>query len=181
MVTPVPHLYSVLDNLPAFLGELEQGLLDHGLSPSIGPMDHLCYRAQDNHQYLTLRDTLAQYGDVLVEGMIANRPIITFKLHQPLASAFGPIPCLELAAPKAGKLHTHGLEHGEIVVPSLQQLLTDYPWVPFKRDALHSIAPELTLSLTPYQVKFHCKSLEDTITLEIANNQVIPVPAHYFK
>ncbi|WP_341534300.1 VOC family protein [Oceanisphaera pacifica] len=177
----MPALYSVLDNIPNFLGELEQGMLEHGLSPSIGAMDHLCYRAQDNNEYLMLRDTLAQCGDVLVEGMIGQRPIITFKLHHPLPSAFGPIPCLELAAPKMGKQHTHGLEHGEIVVASLQQLLQDYPWVPFKRDALHSEAPELSLALGRYQVKFHCQSLADIIALEIANKQVIPVPENYFE
>ncbi|MFD1008239.1 MULTISPECIES: VOC family protein [Oceanisphaera] len=181
MVAPTPALENILSHLPHFLHELEQGVLDHGLSPSIGTMDHVCYRALDNAEYLTLRAELAQYGEVLVEGMIGHRPIITFKLFQPLASPFGAIPSLELAAPKAGKQHTHGLEHGEIVVPNLQQLLSDYPWIPFNTKGLQGHAPEVTLSVAPYQIKFHCLSLADTIALEIAHNQVIPVPEDYFQ
>lgn len=173
-------LEDVLGNIGHFLRELEQGVLDHGLPLALGPMDHLCYRALDNAEYLRLRTALARFGDVLVEGMIGNRPIITFKLFQPLASPFGPIPCIELAAPKAGKQHLHGLEHGEIVVPHLQQLLNDYSWVPFNRTALHSQAPELTLALSPYQIKFHCHSLADTIAREIACHQVTAVPDDYF-
>ncbi|WP_417617045.1 VOC family protein [Oceanisphaera sp.] len=176
----MPILEDVLGNVRHFLTELEQGMLDHGLSLGLGPMDHLCYRARDNAEYLSMRTRLAEFGDILVEGMIGNRPIITFKLFHPLASPFGAIPCIELAAPKPGKQHSHGLEHGEIVVPHLQQLLDDYPWVPFNRTALHSRAPELTLALAPYQIKFHCHSLADTIVREIAHQQVVPVPDDYF-
>lgn len=169
-----------LGNLDYFLAELEQGLLDHGLALRLGPMDHVCYRAANNQEYLELRQHLAAFGQVLVEGMIGGRPIITFKLNHPLPSAFGPIPCLELAAPKAGKSHTPGLEHGEIVVPNLTQLLDDYPWVPFNRRGLTAPAPELTLSMGRYQIKFHQQSLAATIALEIAENRVIPVPDDYF-
>lgn len=170
----------IFDNLDYFLSELEQGMLDHGLALALGPMDHICYRAASNEEYLALRERLNNCGQVLVEGMIATRPIITFALTHPIPSAFGHIECLELAAPKAGKQHTHGLEHGEIVVANLQQLLLDYPWVPFNRSALTSPAPELTLAMGPYQIKFHCQSLADTIAAEIANSQVIPVPDNYF-
>ncbi|MBM7457010.1 hypothetical protein HNR62_002912 [Oceanisphaera litoralis] len=163
-----------------FLAELELGLLEHGLPPSLGPMDHVCYRAADRQEYLRLRSALARFADCLVEGMIGNRPIITFRLHQPLTSPFGPIPCIELAAPKAGKAHRHGLEHGEIVVDSLGRLLESYPDVPFNTKGLQGPAPELTLALPPYQVKFHHHSLADTITREIARNEVVPVPDEYW-
>ncbi len=180
MVTPMPTLDELLGEPRHFLSELEQGLLDHGLPPSLGPMDHICYRAADRQAYLQLRSALARFGDCLVEGMIGNRPIITFKLHQPLASSFGPIPCIELAAPKAGKQHFHGLEHGEIVVDSLTRLLKSYPDVPFNTKGLQGPAPELTLALPPYQVKFHQRSLADTIALEIACGEVVPVPGDYW-
>ena len=176
----VPNLVELLPNLAYFLADLEQGMLDHGLALRLGPMDHVCVRAASNQEYLDLREQLASFGEVLVEGMIGGRPIITFKLTHSLPSAFGPIPCLELAAPKAGKNHTPGLEHGEIVVPNLEQLLLDYPWVPFNRTALTSPAPELTLNMGAYQIKFHRQPLADTIAAEIAHHQVIPVPADYF-
>ena len=173
-------LEELLGNSDYFLAELEQGLLDHGLALRLGPMDHVCYRAASNQEYLDVRQRLNAFAQVLVEGMIGGRPIITFKLHHALPSAFGPIPCLELAAPKAGKSHTPGLEHGEIVVPSLTQLLSDYPWVPFNRSGLTGAAPELTLAIGAYQVKFHCHSLAETIALEITQGRVIPVPDNYF-
>lgn len=176
----MPNLDDILTNLDHFLAELEQGMLDHGLALRLGQMDHVCVRAATNQEYLELRERLAQFGQTLVEGMIGGRPIVTFKLAHPIASAFGSIPCLELAAPKAGKHHTRGLEHSEIVVSSLEQLLLDYPWVPFNRSGLASSTPELSLSIAPYQIKFHCQSLADTIAAEIARGQVIPVPDDYF-
>ncbi|OIN13977.1 hypothetical protein BFR47_08680 [Oceanisphaera psychrotolerans] len=180
MVSPMPILDDVLGDHRRFLHALQQGLCSHGLPTTLGPMDHVCYRAADQQEYLQLRTTLSRFGECLVEGMIGNRPIITFQLHQPLASPFGPVPCIELAAPKAGKPHWHGLEHGEIVVNSLDRLQQDYPEVPFNTSGLQGPTPELTLSLPPYQVKFHQRSLADTIALEIARGEVVPVPVDYW-
>ncbi|GAA3720685.1 VOC family protein [Oceanisphaera sediminis] len=180
MVTPIPSMVDLLGDVRGFMAQLEQGLLGYGLPPTLGHMDHVCYRAATPQEYLQLRNALARFGDCLVEGMIGNRPIITYRLHQPLTSPFGPVPCLELAAPKAGKQHLHGLEHGEIVVSKLQQLLIDYPNVPFNTKGLAGTSPELTLTLAPYQVKFHPRSLADTIALEIARGEVVPVPDDYF-
>lgn len=180
MVTPTPSLLDLLGDVGCFLNQLEQGLRDYGLPPALGPMDHVCYRAATPQEYLQQRTALARFGDCLVEGMIGNRPIITYRLHQPLASPFGLIPCLELAAPKAGKQHLYGLEHGEIVVDNLPQLLIDYPKVPFNTKGLEGSSPELTLALPPYQIKYHQRSLADTIALEIARNEVVPVPDDYF-
>ncbi|MBU3825311.1 MAG: VOC family protein [Candidatus Oceanisphaera merdipullorum] len=180
MVITMLNLDETIGNLDYFLAELEQGMLDHGLALRLGTMDHVCYRAASNQEYLDLRQRLAPFGQLLIEGMIGGRPISTFKLNHPIPSAFGSIPCLELAAPKAGKQHTLGLEHGEIVVPSLKQLLSDYPWVPFNRTGLSHSAPELTLKMGAYQIKFHSQSLADTIAIEVAHGQVIPVPTDYF-
>jgi uncharacterized protein len=177
----MPTLDELLGEPRPFLDKLQLDLQEHGLPTTLGPMDHICYRAADPQEYLWLRSALTQVGDCLVEGMIGNRPIITFQLHQSIASPFGPIPCIELAAPKTGKQHRHGLEHGEIVVDSLTRLLESYPYVPFNTKGLQGPAPELTLALPPYQVKFHQRSLADTIALEIARGEVVPVPADYFK
>ncbi|WP_445398387.1 VOC family protein [Zobellella sp. An-6] len=174
-------LEQILGDSRPFLDALARQLARQGLPLDLGPMDHVCYRAESNDQYLELRRALAAAGEVLVEGMIGGRPIITFRLHRPLASPFGPVPCLELAAPKPGKAHLAGLEHGEIVVNSLEQLLNDYPGVPFDSKGLARHPPELTLALPPYQLKFHLQSLADTIAAEIARHEVVPVPADYFR
>ncbi|WP_107852881.1 VOC family protein [Oceanimonas marisflavi] len=170
-------LHALLGDTSAFFNRLASAMAEHGLPVTLGPMDHLCYRASSNKEYLMLKDRLATHGKVLVEGMIGGRPIITWALHRPLASPFGPVPCLELAAPKPGKTHHRGLEHGEIVVPSLTALLERYPHVPFEQKGLPD---ELTLSLPPLQVKFHCRTLADTIAEEIAESAVVPVPEGYF-
>ncbi|WP_346352084.1 VOC family protein [Oceanimonas sp. AH20CE76] len=169
-------LNTLLGNTQTFFSELAAGLVTHGLPLNLGPMDHICYRASTKAEYSALKDRLAEHGHILVEGMIGGRPIITYALHQPLASPFGPVPCLELAAPKPGKTHYTGLEHGEIVVPDLHTLLKNYPHVPFHQTAMPA---ELTLALPPLQVKFHCQSLADTIATEIAEGTVVPVPEEY--
>lgn len=177
----MPSIAPLLGDTGRFFDALADGMARHGLPLSLGPMDHICYRAADNREYLALRERLQAHGDGLVEGMIGGRPIITFRLGAPLASPFGPIDCLELAAPKPGKRHHPGLEHGEIVVPDLHRLQATHPRVPFDDRALAQSLPELGLSLPPYQIKFHPRSLADTIAEEIALGLVIPVPAGYFR
>lgn len=173
-------LNAVLGDVDTFINSLASGLAQHGLPASVGEMDHICYRAASKSEYLEKRDSLARFGLTLVEGMIGGRPIITFSLYAPLPSPFGPIRCIELAAPKSGRAHFTGLEHGEIVVPSVAQLLDDYPNVPFNSKGLNAAPPEISLSLAPYQVKFHEQSLAKTIADELANDLVEWVPKDYF-
>lgn len=173
----VTGLDALLGDPGAFLRQLAGAMARAGLPADLGPMDHLCYRARDKADYLRLRAALAEHGEPLVEGMIGGRPILTLALHRPLSGPFGPVPCLELAAPKPGRVHHHGLEHGEIVVPDLAALQARYPGVSFDTGGLPH---ELTLPLPPWQVKFHCTSLADTIAREQAQGLVVPVPADYF-
>ncbi|MDP5291275.1 VOC family protein [Oceanimonas sp. CHS3-5] len=175
MVSPITAL---LGDTDAFFNHLADAMTGHGLTARLGSMDHICYRADSNDEYRALKTRLAEHGQMLVEGMIGGRPIITYALNKPLPSPFGPVPCLELAAPKPGKTHHTGLEHGEIVVPSLTALLARYPDVPFNQKGMPK---ELTLTLPPLQIKFHCQSLADTIADEIAEGLVVPVPENYFR
>ncbi|WP_232818173.1 VOC family protein [Zobellella maritima] len=180
MSTETPALSALLGDIDNFLLALEEGLARHRLQPGLGQMDHICYRADSNRQYLRLRAALLAYGENLVEGMIGGRPIITYALHSPIASQFGPIPCLELAAPKPGKQHLTGLEHGELVVEDLHRLLAANPHVPFNTKGLAQSPAELSLALPPYQVKFHQRSLAEIIAEEKDRGLVVPVPEDYW-
>lgn len=143
--------------------------------------DHLCFRTQSNEQYQALCQQLVSHGHPLVEGMIGARPIITYVLNEPIVTPTWSIPCLEVAAPKAGRYHQAGLEHIEWVVPSLHAIIADNPTLVFKTDNINNLRnPDIALLLNSGQVKFHTRALAQVIEQEIASGEVIPVPANYF-
>ncbi len=127
-------------------------------------VDHLCYRAATLQEYLELKAVLAAHGVLLVEGMIGGRPIATYRLHQPVCWEQVTVPCIELAAPKAGRSHQAGLEHIELVVPSLTTLVTTHPDVPFKTGNIDDGRnPDIGLMLPSGQIKFHLRPLDEGI------------------
>lgn len=145
------------------------------------PIDHLCYRAASRSEYLHLRSELASQGELLVEGMIGGRPIATYRYHQPVMAGDACVSCIELAAPKPGRTHQCGLEHIEMVVPSLEALLVAHPALPFRTDNQHDPRnPDLALALQGGQVKFHLRPLAVVIAEEKASGAVAPVPASYW-
>ncbi len=144
-------------------------------------VDHLCYRAATLPEYLELKAVLAAHGVLLVEGMIGGRPIATYRLHQPVCWEQVTVPCIELAAPKAGRSHQAGLEHIELVVPSLTTLVTRHPDVPFKTGNIDDGRnPDIGLMLPSGQIKFHLRSLDEVIDEELCTGAVVPVPADYY-
>lgn len=145
------------------------------------PVDHLCYRAASNQEYLHLRALLEQEGTLLVEGMIGGRPIATYRYHQPVLAGAVTVPCIELAAPKPGRCHQSGLEHIELVVPSLEGLIATHPQCAFRTDNQHSLRnPDIALTLGGGQVKFHLQALDSVIADEVARGEVVPVPEAYW-
>lgn len=119
---------------------------------------------------------------MLVEGMIGGRPIATYQLHQPLLVGEVQVPCIELAAPKPGRVHQAGLEHIELVVASLQELVAHYPEQPFKTgNMLDTRNPDIGLMLPSGQIKFHLRPLAEVIAEEVATGSVVAVPADYFE
>lgn len=145
-------------------------------------VDHLCYRAASLPEYRTLSALLAEAGTLLVEGMIGGRPIATYQLHQPVQAEQVRVPCIELAAPKPGRVHQAGLEHIELVVSSLEELVTGYPALPFKTgNMLASRNPDIGLMLPSGQIKFHLRPLAEVIAEELASGAVVAVPDDYFQ
>lgn len=165
-----PFVCQLLTELRASLGE--------GDSPRV---DHLCYRAATLPEYLELKEVLARHGVLLVEGMIGGRPIATYRLHQPVCAQTVSVPCIELAAPKPGRNHQAGLEHIELVVPSLHALVAAHPTLPFKTGNIEDGRnPDVGLMLASGQVKFHLRDLSEVIDEELLTGAVVPVPVDYY-
>lgn len=165
-----------------FVSQLLAELAATGVTISQPTVDHLCYRAATLQEYRALCAVLAEVGTLLVEGMIGGRPIATYQLHQPLLVDEVQVPCIELAAPKPGRVHQAGLEHIELVVPSLQALVECHPELPFKTgNMLDSRNPDVALMLPSGQIKFHLRPLAEVIAEEVATGAVVAVPADYFE
>ncbi|MGL5037829.1 MAG: VOC family protein [Aeromonas sp.] len=174
-------LDSELGLMAPFVAQLLTELAASGVTLSRYEADHLCYRAATLPDYQHLTQVLAQAGTLLVEGMIGGRPIATFTLYQPLQVGEMTIACIELAAPKPGRLHQAGLEHIELVVPSLEVLVERYPHLPFKTTNIRDHRnPDISLMLPSGQIKFHLSPLADIIAQELITGAVVPVPENYF-
>lgn len=165
-----------------FVSQLLAKLAATGITISQPTVDHLCYRAATLPEYRALCAVLAEAGTLLVEGMIGGRPIATYQLHQPVEAGAVRVPCIELAAPKPGRVHQAGLEHIELVVSSLADLVACHPELPFKTGNMRdSRNPDVALMLPSGQIKFHLRPLADVIAEEVATGAVVAVPADYFE
>ncbi|MBW3693028.1 VOC family protein [Aeromonas dhakensis] len=174
-------LDTTLGPMAPFVCQLLTELDALAIHPTAIEVDHLCYRAATLVEYQTLKGLLATHGDLLVEGMIGGRPIATYRLLQPVPHAHGSVPCIELAAPKPGRSHQAGLEHIELVVPSLDALLAAHPEVAFKTGNLNDERnPDVAVMLASGQIKFHLRTLAEVIEEEMASGAVVPVPAGYY-
>ncbi|HDX8346845.1 TPA: VOC family protein [Aeromonas dhakensis] len=181
MVIMSHPLDTTLGPMAPFVCQLLTELDALAIHPAAIEVDHLCYRAATLVEYQTLKGLLATHGDLLVEGMIGGRPIATYRLRQPVPHAHGSVPCIELAAPKPGRSHQAGLEHIELVVPSLDALLAAHPEVAFKTGNLNDERnPDVAVMLASGQIKFHLRTLAEVIEEEVASGAVVPVPAGYY-
>lgn len=80
-------------------------------------IDHVCYRCETIEEYSDIKRKLSEFGEVLVEGMIGGRPILTLHLTEPiLYDEHWRISCLEVPCPKPGRAYVRGLEHVEVVL-----------------------------------------------------------------
>ncbi|ELM3616992.1 VOC family protein [Aeromonas sobria] len=182
MVSMSHSLDSTLGPMAPFVSQLLAELAASGITIPQPTVDHLCYRAATLQEYRALSAVLAEAGTLLVEGMIGGRPIVTYQLHQPVLAGEVQVPCIELAAPKPGRVHQAGLEHIELVVASLQDLVARYPELPFKTGNMQDTRnPDIGLMLPSGQIKFHLRPLAEVIAEEVATGAVVAVPADYFE
>lgn len=156
----------------AFLILLFKDMAEHKIDiPEHWKIDHLCYRVASQSQYEKLKNEFANLGRLLVESEVNGRPIATYKLHQPILHLGSVIDVVELPAPKPGKVTEEGFEHIEIVcdVP-FTELEKRYGHLKLDRGGMKKeINPELEICLGPRNLKFHHRSLEEVIAMELGS------------
>ncbi len=132
-------------------------------------IDHACYRTSSEVQYKKIKSEFSQFAILLVESMVGNRLIATYKLNKPLSWGNIKIDIVEVPAPKEGRQYKDEFEHVEIVInESFNDFASKYPQFKFDFGATskkHN--PELKLGLDHGgTIKFHHQALEAVIEQE---------------
>jgi len=140
-----------------------------GIDISNREIDHLAYRCTSNGEFRKIREQmLTNYGNLLAENIIRNRPIPIFKLVDPIQYRGYEVPCLEIMAPAEGdREYKRKLEHLEIVIDDmpLVKFASQYPNIKFNTENLsNKNNPELVLTFSnDANVKFHPIPIEKVI------------------
>ena len=163
-------LQSIIGDYGAFLTQIIQETEDEGFDLNdFVQMDHMCYRVPSLEQYKLKKKELAAVGDLLGEQQVNGRPIVAFRLRQPVLQGTWRIDCVELPAPRPGSEPKEGLEHVEFVLyDDKEAFLQKYAGKPFNLDsAERGINPEIGYKLpSGHAVKFHLLNLPTVIYLE---------------
>lgn len=131
-------------------------------------IDHLCYRTASDEQYNKLKNSFAQFSELLIESEVNGRLISTFKLFQPVTFYEWEIDLIEVPAPKLGKKTIDGFEHFEIVCDlTFGEIKNKYSGSKFEESGLNKdFNQELELIFDGFAIKFHHLSLESLINIE---------------
>lgn len=189
-------LHECVGNVEDFLAKSlsEAGQLGLDLTPY--EIDHFCYRCASLSEYQQIKARMvAGREELLQESMIGGRPISIFLLANPIRYLDWSIPCLELASPKAGRLHKAGLEHIEVVVGTdpaemhnskeLLELFVGrhFPQLVASLDRKAIDKPlnaDVSITLDSCSIKFHARPLYEVCRYEIDSCESVAVPAGYF-
>ncbi|HSD56162.1 MAG TPA: VOC family protein [Candidatus Saccharimonadales bacterium] len=131
-------------------------------------IDHVCYRTTDLGHYRQKQQELQAVATLLSENLVNDRPISTFRLHQPIVHDGWRIDIVELPAPKQGSSYGAGLEHVELVLyDDFDTFLKKYPRDDYEMKASsRSVNPDIGLHMPTFTVKFHLISLAAAVFLE---------------
>lgn len=151
-----------------FLDKIFIHLSENGVDLNDWFIDHLCYRTSSKENFKLMKEKFKDYGDCLVESEVQGRPIVTYKLFNPIKYKDYLIELIEIPAPKPGKNTKEGFEHIEVVVDiSFDELIKLYGHLSLEKKALEKkINPELEIEFDDCAIKFHHQSLEDVIAFE---------------
>lgn len=154
----------MLDQANSFLDHIFHTLEQESIDLRHWEIDHLCYRTETPEEYTLLRESLTQVGELLSEEIIGGRPILTFRLFQPIRYHHYVINLIEVPAPKAGSPYKSGFEHIEVVIDeAFHSLDVNHNRVKKSNNLLN---PELVLIFDDFSIKLHHKSLEHVINIE---------------
>lgn len=160
---------AILGDYETFLSTILQQVADAGFDlADFSQIDHMCYRTTSLENYEAKKQELAGVSKLLAETMINERPICTFRLHDPVLHDKWRVDAIELPAPKEGATYPEGLEHIEFVLyDDIPTFLEKYKDKNFElRAADRGINPEIGYKLGDYTVKFHLLSLTTVVYLE---------------
>lgn len=163
------ELKEVIGDYSEFLEDILGRVTAEGFSLSdFVQIDHMCYRTTSIDNYNKKKRELTDVAKLLGETTVNNRPISTFRLHDPVIHPPWRIDAIELPAPKTDNQHHEGLEHIEFVLyDDFSTFLDKYSGKPFEmRASDRGINPEIGLRLGELSVKFHLVSLPTVLYIE---------------
>ena len=188
-------LTDIIGNYQDFVARVVSKAHGLGLNLHDFEIDHICYRCDSKSEYQQMKTALYSADCTLLhEGMIGKRPISVFEFNHPLQYEQWTIRCLELASPKPGRSHAHGLEHAEVVIGSesqgcfnSKQYLDEFvaqcpPGLDFDfKAADKELNADVSLDLGDnISVKFHTRPLYEVCRFEIEHGCVEPIPVDYY-
>jgi uncharacterized protein len=131
-------------------------------------IDHIAYRVTSIESYTSMKTKLQEFGQLVSEVHIKDRPISIFKLNQPIVHKNYSISAIELPSPSGHRAYVEGLQHIEVVTNmKLSEIINQYPELQFELSQPESINPELSLRFPDGNaVKFHNKSILEVVELQ---------------
>jgi predicted metalloenzyme YecM len=164
-----PEISSFLKQGTEFFENLLGAMARLGFEGKDLRADHLCHRVATSDEYEVLKNFLSKHAELLTETPVNGRLIASYRLHQPFTSSRGPIPLVELPAPKPGRPYPTGFEHAEFVIhESFASLMGRHTHLKFSPSEPKPLNCELGLGTPAGQAKFHQLSLERVIEIEEA-------------
>jgi hypothetical protein len=164
------NIKNTIGDYKKFLDDVYTNIKGLGINVSDFPIDHIAYRTKSKERYEAILNELKNFGTILSEIIIRERPVAIFKLDDPLDYKGMKISFFEILAPAQGDtFYTEGLEHAEFVVDSpLSEMAKKYPSIDFYFND-NEINPELILRF-PIQAnaKFHELPIDEVIKLQEA-------------
>lgn len=152
-----------------FLFEAFTELEKYKLNLKTWEIDHVCYRTSSQENYKASKAIFEKLGTCLVESPVNGRLIATYKLNKPVRFKDYFIDLVEVPAPKPGKLTKEGFEHFEVVIDEdFESFMQENSQFKFNIKGLaKTLNPELEIEFENFAVKFHHKSLEHIINIEL--------------
>ncbi|MEE2671365.1 MAG: VOC family protein [Bdellovibrionota bacterium] len=132
-------------------------------------IDHVCYRTSSIENYEESKAVFEQIGTCLVESPVNGRLIATYKLNEAIRFKEYFIDLVEVPAPKPGKVTKEGFEHFEVVIDQdFESFMQENSQFEYSTKGMAKLLnPELEIEFEDFAIKFHHKSLEHIINIEL--------------